>query len=117
MKPDLAPLLGQSVTVTVDRPLGTRHPDFPETVYPVNYGYLADRVGGDGEAQDAYILGVDRPLDCFCGNVIAIIRRTDDCEDKLIVAPRGVAIPPDEIEAAVAFTERYFPHVLMTLGG
>lgn len=29
------------VTVTVDRPLGSRHPHHPDIVYPVNYGYVA----------------------------------------------------------------------------
>lgn len=30
--------LGRTVQVTVDRPLGSAHPQYPDTVYPVNYG-------------------------------------------------------------------------------
>lgn len=49
-------MLGQIVTVTVDRKMGTRHPHFPELVYPVNYGYIRGISAPDGEDQDAYIL-------------------------------------------------------------
>ena len=48
-------MLGQIVTVTVDRKMGTRHPHFPELVYPVNYGYIRGISAPDGEDQDAYI--------------------------------------------------------------
>lgn len=30
---------GKMVTVTVDRPLGSVHPEYPNVVYPVDYGY------------------------------------------------------------------------------
>ena len=78
------PLLGKSVTVTVDRPIGYRHGDL---VYPVNYGYIPGVFAADGEEQDAYILGVSEPLTSFTGTVIGIIHRHDDVEDKLVVAP------------------------------
>ena len=41
-------MLGQIVTVTVDRKMGTRHPHFPELVYPVNYGYIRGIPAPDG---------------------------------------------------------------------
>ena len=47
------------VHVVIDRPLGSVHPQYKDTVYEVNYGYVPDILGGDGEAQDAYILGVE----------------------------------------------------------
>ena len=55
--------IGKTVTVTVDRPIGTHHPKHPEIVYPINYGYVEGLLGGDGEEQDVYILGVDKPVD------------------------------------------------------
>lgn len=100
--------LGLRVEVTVDRPLGSRHPRFPETVYPVNYGFVAGVLGGDGEAQDVYILGVDRPVERFRGRVIAVIRRAEDREEKWVAAPEGAVFFEPEIRAAVDFTERYF---------
>lgn len=54
--------IGKAVTVTVDRPIGTHHPKHPEIVYPINYGYVEGLLGGDGEEQDVYILGVDKPI-------------------------------------------------------
>lgn len=98
-------LLGQNVHVVIDRPIGYRHGDI---VYPINYGYIPDVIAGDGEAQDAYILGVDSPLSVFDGRVIGVIRRLDDCEDKLIIAPDGMCFHQGEIAEAVHFQEQYF---------
>lgn len=98
-------MLGQSVTVTVDRPIGYRHGD---TVYPINYGYLPGIIAGDGEEQDAYILGVDEPTETFTGTVVAVIRRHNDCEDKLVVAPEGKLFHQGEIAEATYFIEQYF---------
>ena len=64
-------------------------------------------MGGDGEEQDAYILGVDTPLSDFTGRVIAVIRRHNDCEDKLVVARRGFR-SIRQIAEAVHFQEQYF---------
>ena len=62
----------------------------------------------DGEEQDAYILGVDEPVDEFSGVVIAIIHRYDDVEEKWVVAPEGVSFTVEEIEKQVYFQELYF---------
>lgn len=110
MKPDLRPMLGRTVTVTIDRPLGSAHPRHPDLVYPINYGYLPDVIGGDGEGQDVYILGVDKPIARFVGRVIAIVHRWDDCEDKLVAVPDGMPLTEPEIEAAIGFQEQYFLH-------
>ena len=101
-------MLGSTVTVVVDRPLGTCHPSHPDIVYPVNYGYVPGRMAPDGEEQDAYILGVDRPISAFTGQVIAIIHRWDDVEEKWVVAPEGMTFSKEQIEESVAFQERYF---------
>ena len=42
-----------SVKVIVDRKMGTYHPEHPDLYYPINYGYIPDVMGGDGEEQDA----------------------------------------------------------------
>lgn len=79
--------IGKTVTVTVDRPIGTHHPKHPEIVYPINYGYVEGLLGGDGEEQDVYILGVDKSVDKAECVVIATIMRTDDNEDKWVGVP------------------------------
>lgn len=97
--------LGKLVHVEVDRPVGYRHGDI---VYPINYGYIPGMIAGDGEEQDAYILGVSEPLASFDGQVVAAIRRKNDCEDKLVVAPAGMVFHQGQIEEAVHFQEQYF---------
>lgn len=105
---DLYRFLGKSVTVTVDRPLGTTHPNHKDIIYPINYGYIENLLAGDGEEQDAYILGVDKKVDTFRGTVMAIIHRLDDVEDKLVVAPNNLKFTSEEIMDKVYFQEQYF---------
>jgi RimJ/RimL family protein N-acetyltransferase/8-oxo-dGTP pyrophosphatase MutT (NUDIX family) len=98
-------LMGKAVHVIVDRPIGYQHGDI---VYPINYGYIPGLTAGDGEEQDAYILGVNEPLAEFDGQVVAAICRKNDCEDKLVVAPVGMVYHQGEIAEAVHFQEQHF---------
>ena len=79
--------IGKSVTVTVDRPIGTPHPKHPDIIYPINYGYVEGLVAGDGEEQDVYILGIDKPVDTAECVIIAVVMREDDNEDKWVGVP------------------------------
>ena len=101
-------MIGRTVTVTVDRPLGSRHPNHPDILYTVNYGYVQGIIALDGEEQDAYILGVHVPVESFTGTVIAVIHRRDDIEDKWVVAPKGIQFSKEEIKALTHFQEQYF---------
>ena len=101
-------MIGKNVTVWVDRPLGSRHPNHPDICYPINYGYIEGILAPDGEEQDAYILGINHPVKFFTGKVIAIIHRKDDVEDKWVVAPEGMSFSKEEIEALTHFQEQYF---------
>lgn len=101
-------MLGKQVKVTVDRPLGSHHPQHVDMVYPVNYGYIEGIMAPDGEEQDAYILGVEEPVSVLTGRVIAVIHRLNDAEDKWVVAPEGMTFTREEIWQKVAFTEQYF---------
>lgn len=105
-------LMGQMVHVEVDRPVGYHHGDI---VYPVNYGYIPGVIAGDGEEQDAYILGVSEPLSSFDGRVIGVVRRENDCEDKLVVSPDGMVFHQGQIAEAVHFQEQYFISVIDSL--
>lgn len=107
--------IGRTVTVNVDRPLGSLHPDDPDIRYGVNYGYVPNTLAPDGEEQDAYILGIQAPLETFSGTVIAIVHRLDDIEDKWIVAPEGMTFTAPQIREAVHFQEQYFHSDLLTV--
>lgn len=101
-------MIGKIVSVTVDRPLGSCHPKYPDLFYPVNYGYIEGIIAPDGEEQDAYILGISVPVKTFTGKVIAIIHRRNDVEDKWVVAPEGEVFTEEEIAARTCFQEQYF---------
>lgn len=101
--------MGRTVEVIIDRPIGYHHvtKDVPLD-YTVNYGYLPGVMGGDGDEQDVYVLGVDVPLQRFTGRIIGAIRRRDDNEDKLVAAPEGMQFHQGQIAQAVHFVEQYF---------
>lgn len=101
-------MIGRIVTVTVDRPLGSLHPQHQDICYPINYGYIEGILAPDGEEQDAYILGIDCPVKEFTGKIIAIIHRKNDVEDKWVVAPEGVTFTENQIYTATHFQEQFF---------
>ena len=104
--------LGKELYIKIDRPLGSKHPKYG-FIYPINYGYVPNTISGDGEELDAYLLGVFEPVDDYNGKCIAIIHRTNDNDDKLIVVPIDKNYSDDAIEALVEFQEEYFKHVLI----
>ena len=105
-------LLNKSVDIIIDRPLNSLHPKHCFE-YKANYGYIKDIIAPDGEGLDAYFLGVNSPLEFASGVVIAIIHRTDDDDDKLVVVPDGITLSDKEIEKAVEFQEKWFKHTIV----
>lgn len=100
--------LGKTVTVKIDRPIGSIHPKHPDIIYPVNYGFIPGILGGDGEELDVYVLGINEPLEEFTGKIIGIIHRENDVEDKLVAAPKNRNYNQEEITKAVYFQEQYY---------
>ncbi len=101
-------MIGDIVTVTVDRPLGSFHPEYKDMLYPINYGYIEGIIAPDGEEQDAYILGVNEAVEKFTGKIIAVIHRSDDVEEKWVVCPEDRTFSIEEIMKQVSFQERYY---------
>lgn len=99
--------IGNIVNVKIDRPLNSKHPKHGFT-YHINYGYIPDTISGDGEEIDCYVLGVDNPIENFEGRCIAVIHRTNDDDDKLIIVPDGKSYTDDEIRKLTDFQEQYF---------
>ena len=99
--------LGKMLKIKIDRPLGSKHPKH-SFIYPVNYGYVPNTISGDGEELDCYVLGVFEPLEEFTGKCIAIIHRTNDNDDKLIIVPDGKKYTKEQIQALTEFQEQYF---------
>lgn len=101
-------MLGKTVKVIIDRPLGTYHPKHKDLFYPINYGFIENIIAADGEEQDAYILGVYEPVSEFTGKIIAIIKRLDDVEEKWVITPENMTFTKEEIMRQVEFQEKYF---------
>lgn len=99
--------INKIVDVHIDRPLGSKHPKHG-FIYSVNYGYVPNTISGDGEELDCYVLGVFEPIKSFSGKCIAVIHRTNDNDDKLIVVPEGINYSDDAIRALTEFQERFF---------
>lgn len=104
----LSDYLNQEVSVEIDRPLGSRHPEYPDLIYEVNYGYIPGTKAADGDEIDAYVLGEDKPLKHFTGRVIAVVERADDNEGKLVVAAPDKCFTAKQIAQQINFQEKYF---------
>lgn len=104
--------LAKIVEVAIDRPLGSKHPKHG-FVYEVNYGFIPGTKSPDGEELDAYFIGEEKPLKTAKGRCIAIIHRTDDHDDKLVVCPVDKNLTDEEIEEKTAFQEKWFEHKII----
>ena len=112
MKMNNAEYIWIMIDINIDRPFGSKHPKH-RFIYPVNYGFIPNTISGDGEELDCYLLGVFEPVEHYKGKCIAIIHRTNDNDDKLIIVPNGKNYSDDAINALVEFQERYFEHTII----
>lgn len=97
--------LGKTVSIPIDRPIGSVHPKHQDIVYPINYGYIPNVFGGDGEELDVYLLGIDVLVTEYIGRIIGIVHRHNDVEDKLVMAPEGFIFTQKEIAEQIHFQE------------
>ena len=104
--------IGKILEVKIDRKFGSKHPKHG-FIYPLNYGYIPNTVSGDSEELDCYVLGVFEPIKEFKGKCIAIIHRTNDDDDKLVVVPEQMEYSNEAIDALVDFQERFFEHIII----
>ncbi len=110
--------LGKTVKIEIDRPIGYVHRKGKKTlVYPINYGYIPDVLGGDGEELDVFLVGVAEPVSTYEGKIIGIVYRADDVEDKLIMAPEGICLNAEELARDVYFQEKYYKTTVRALDG
>ncbi|EFU5042865.1 inorganic pyrophosphatase [Listeria monocytogenes] len=107
-KTQLSKTKKQTLNVTIDRPIA--YTDKFGNVYPLNYGFVEGIIGGDGEEQDVYVLSreISEPIDTFQGDLIAVITRNDDVEDKWVVSAPNENFTIEEIREKVHFIEQYF---------
>ena len=101
--------LNKEVEVTMDRPLGSKHPKY-DWSYPINYGFIANTKQGDGKEIDAYCIGPKEALNKFKGTCIAYIKRSDDPGDNklIVVDEENKNITDEQILKMVNFQEQFF---------
>ena len=104
--------IGKNINIKIDRPLGSKHHQYG-FVYESNYGYVPNTKSSDGEELDAYVLGINEPIYDFNGIVIALIHRTNDNDDKLILAPEGIEFSNKEIKKIINFQEKWFDSIII----
>ncbi len=108
-------LLGKTVDIEIDRPVGYVHGNGKTAVtYPVNYGFVPGVTGGDGEEIDVYLLGITEPVKSFNAKIIGIIHRENDNEDKLVAVPDGVILTKEEIARQTHFQEQCYDSFIET---
>lgn len=67
--------------IVIDRPYGSRHPRYPEIIYPIDYGYVRDTSASDDEELDIFVGSGDTGL---VGGILTADFRRGDHEMKLI---------------------------------
>jgi len=67
--------------ITVERPRTTAHPDYPSVVYPLDYGFVNDTLGTDGDPVDVF---VGRGTTGLVGGILTTDVRQQDREMKLL---------------------------------
>ena len=107
-----AEYIGKIIDIKIDRPFGSKHPKHG-FIYPVNYGYVPNTISDDGEELDAYLLGVFEPVSEYEGKCIAIVHRTNDNDDKLVIVPNNKNYSDDAINTLTEFQEQYFEHEII----
>lgn len=108
--------LGKIVRIGIDRPIGYVHvKKHYSLIYRINYGYIPGVLGGDGEELDVYLLGVHEPVKEYECEIIGIVHRNNDVEDKLVGAPIGMRFTAEQIYDAVCFQEQYYDSYVQVL--
>jgi F420 biosynthesis protein FbiB-like protein len=69
--------------VAIDRPRGSSHPNYPDLIYPLDYGYLQGTTAIDGGGLDVFIgAQADRSLDALA---LTVDLHKRDAEIKLLL--------------------------------
>jgi inorganic pyrophosphatase len=102
----LKTILNESVMV-IDRPKGSTHPKYPKIVFPLDYGYLKNTSGGDGNEIDVWVGSLENKTLNAIACTVDILKR--DTEIKLLVG-----CSDHEIEAIKKFyTSEYMSAIIL----
>jgi len=86
----------QTSNIVIDRPKGSAHPRYPKIIYPLDYGYLDNTTGGDGDGIDIWRGTLpDQKLDAI---ICSADQHKRDAEIKLLLG-----CTPEEKEIILNF--------------
>ena len=68
--------------IIIDRPKGTHHPQYPDFVYKVDYGYLQNTSSMDGSGVDVWVGSAEKKIDAIICTVDLIKK---DSEIKILI--------------------------------
>ena len=84
--------------IVIDRPKDTAHPRYPESVYPLDYGYLQGTRSGDGDGIDVWLGSL--PERAVTAAILTIDLFKRDSEVKILLG-----CTPEEVQAIFAFLQ------------
>jgi inorganic pyrophosphatase len=93
-------LIASQKTV-IDRPKNSRHPRWPEIVFPLDYGYLEGTVAQDGGGIDLWVGSA--PHRNLTAIMVTLDTKKKDSEIKLIIG-----CTEEEIKIIEEFHNRYY---------
>ena len=68
--------------IVIDRPKGKPHPEHPEYIYPLDYGYLKNTTSVDGEGIDVWVGTGEKKIDAIMCTVDLLKK---DSEIKILI--------------------------------
>ena len=86
--------------IVIDRPEGSPHPRFPDSIYPLDYGYLDGTSGGDGSGIDVWRGSNNQKT--VVGTIITIDLLKSDKEVKILVG-----CTDEEVEIVLRYLNSY----------
>ena len=86
--------------IIIDRPKSSAHPRYPDSIYPVDYGYLEGTLSGDGHGIDVWRGTL--PYNKVQAILVTVDMIKKDTEIKLVVG-----CTEDEINLLYPYTKSY----------
>lgn len=68
--------------IVIDRPKGTSHPNYPDFVYQVDYGYLKGSSSMDGAGIDVWVGSGEKKIDAI---MVTVDLMKHDSEMKILI--------------------------------
>lgn len=75
--------LVESSEIIIDQPKGSQHSDYPDSIYPLDYGYLAGTTSADGSGIDVWVGSGDRKQTAGILVTVDLVKR--DSEIKVLL--------------------------------